>query len=68
MIQLLPSSYNQRRTVMLNYETLANIYHSRKNHKLNEWWDFTIKFIAKLPYAEYFLMQEDWPDLLEDLA
>lgn len=37
MIQLLPSSYNQRRTVMLNYEVLANIYKSRKNHKLDEW-------------------------------
>ena len=37
MIQLLPSSYNQKRTVMLNYEVLANIYKSRKNHKLDEW-------------------------------
>ena len=37
MIQLLPSSYNQRRTVMMNYEVLANIYKSRKNHKLDEW-------------------------------
>ena len=37
MIQLLPSSYNQRRTVMLNYEVLANIYKSRRNHKLDEW-------------------------------
>lgn len=37
MIQLLPSSYNQRRTVMLNYEVLANMYKSRKNHKLDEW-------------------------------
>ena len=40
MIQLLPSSYNQKRTVMLNYEVLANIYHSRKNHKLDEWHTF----------------------------
>ena len=37
MIQLLPSSYNQKRTVMINYEVLANIYKSRKNHKLDEW-------------------------------
>ena len=40
MIQLLPSSYNQKRTVMMNYEVLANIYKSRKNHKLDEWHDF----------------------------
>lgn len=40
LIQLLPSSYNQKRTVLLNYEVLANIYHSRKNHKLDEWVEF----------------------------
>ena len=51
MIQLLPSSYNQKRTVMLNYEVLANIYESRKNHKLDEWNDFC-KWIEKLPYSE----------------
>lgn len=51
MIQLLPSSYNQRRTVMLNYEVLANTYKSRKNHKLNEWVDFC-KWIETLPYSE----------------
>ena len=51
MIQLLPSSYNQRRTVMLNYEVLANIYKSRKNHKLDEWVDFC-KWIETLPYSE----------------
>lgn len=51
MIQLLPSSYNQKRTVMLNYEVLANIYKSRKNHKLDEWGDFC-KWIEKLPYSE----------------
>ena len=51
MIQLLPSSYNQRRTVMLNYEVLANIYKSRKNHKLDEWRDFC-KWIETLPYSE----------------
>lgn len=51
MIQLLPSSYNQKRTVMLNYEVLANIYKSRKNHKLDEWRDFC-KWIENLPYSE----------------
>ena len=51
MIQLLPSSYNQRRTVMLNYEVLANIYKSRRNHKLNEWHDFC-DWIEELPYCQ----------------
>ena len=51
MIQLLPSSYNQKRTVMLNYEVLANIYKSRKNHKLDEWKNFC-KWIENLPYSE----------------
>lgn len=51
MIQLLPSSYNQRRTVMLNYEVLANIYKSRRNHKLDEWHTFC-DWIEGLPYNE----------------
>lgn len=51
MIQLLPSSYNQKRTIMLNYEVLANIYKSRQNHKLDEWRDFC-KWIKTLPYSE----------------
>lgn len=51
MIQLLPSSYNQRRTVQLNYAVLRNIYHSRKDHKLDEWKDFC-KWIESLPYNE----------------
>lgn len=51
MIQLLPTSYNQKRTVMLNYEVLANIYKSRKNHKLDEWREFC-KWIETLPYSE----------------
>ena len=51
MIQLLPSSYNQKRTVMLNYEVLANIYKSRRNHKLDEWHTFC-DWIENLPYAE----------------
>ena len=51
MIQLLPSSYNQRRTVMLNYEVLANIYKSRRNHKLDEWHVFC-DWIEGLPYSQ----------------
>lgn len=51
MIQLLPASYNQKRTVMLNYEVLANMYKSRKNHKLDEWRDFC-HWIESLPYSE----------------
>ena len=51
MIQLLPSSYNQKRTVMLNYEVLANIYKSRKNHKLDEWHTLC-DWIESLPYSE----------------
>lgn len=51
LIQSLPSSYNQRRTVMLNYEVLANMYKSRKNHKLDEWVNFC-KWIETLPYSE----------------
>lgn len=51
LIQLLPSSYNQTRNVMLNYEVLANIYRQRKNHKLDEWREFC-KWIESLPYSE----------------
>lgn len=51
MIQLLPSSYNQTRNVMMNYEVLANIYKSRKNHKLDEWRELC-KWIESLPYSE----------------
>lgn len=54
MIQLLPSSYNQRRTVFLNYEVLANIYKSRKNHKLDEWRDFC-NWIESLPCSELII-------------
>ena len=51
LIQLLPSSYNQKRTVLLNYEVLANIYKSRQNHKLDEWHTFC-DWIKMLPYSE----------------
>lgn len=57
MIQLLPTSYNQKRTVMLNYEVLTNIYHSRKDHKLDEWHDFCA-MIEKLPYAKELIIGE----------
>jgi hypothetical protein len=57
MIQLLPTSYNQKRTVMLNYEVLVNIYHSRKNHKLDEWHTFC-DWIRGLPYAELITGEE----------
>lgn len=58
MIQLLPSSYNQRRTVMLNYEVLANIYKSRKNHKLDEWSVGFMEWIESLPYSELITGEE----------
>ena len=54
MIQLLPSSYNQTRNIMLNYEVLANIYKSRKDHKLDEWQDFC-KWIETIPYSELII-------------
>lgn len=56
IIQLLPSSYNQRSTVQLNYAVLRNIYHSRKAHKLDEWRDFC-KWIESLPYSELITME-----------
>ena len=58
MIQLLPSSYNQKRTVMLNYEVLANIYESRKDHKLDEWHTFC-HWIEELPYSELITGYEE---------
>lgn len=59
MIQLLPSSYNQKRTVMLNYEVLANIYKSRKNHKLDEWSIGFMDWIKSLPYSELITGEEN---------
>ena len=58
MIQLLPTSYNQKRTVMLNYEVLANIYKSRRNHKLDEWHTFC-DWIESLPYSELITGNEN---------
>lgn len=81
MIQLLPSSYNQKRTVMLNYEVLANIYKSRKNHKLDEWHQFC-DWITSLPFSELITgampeigkwllkpetAKEDWPATPEEI-
>ena len=54
MIQLLPSSYNQKRTVKLNYEVLANMYEFRKNHKLDEWRELMEFFKENCPYSEIF--------------
>lgn len=58
MIQLLPSSYNQRRTVDLNYEVLAAQYRQRKNHKLDEWVEYC-KWIKTLPYSEFITGEKD---------
>ena len=58
MIQLLPSSYNQRRTVMLNYEVLANMYKSRNNHKLDEWRTFC-EYVKTFPYSELITEKEE---------
>lgn len=57
IIQLLPSSYNQRSTVQLNYQVLRNMYHSRRNHKLDEWHDFC-RWIETLPYSELITSKE----------
>lgn len=71
MIQLLPSSYNQTRNVMLNYEVLANIYRQRKNHKLDEWRE-VCKWIESLPYSELItvdsreaIKEEVWKEIIK---
>lgn len=56
MIQLLPSSYNQRRTYEFNYESLANIYRQRKNHRLDEWHQFS-DWAKELPYSEFITLE-----------
>lgn len=58
LIQMLPSSYNQKRTWQANYQVLRNIYHARKNHKLDEWRDFC-KWIETLPYAKELIVGEE---------
>lgn len=62
MIQLLPSSYNQKRTVMLNYEVLANIYKSRRHHKLDEWHTLC-DWVESLPYSELITGKEEKADV-----
>lgn len=62
MIELLPSSYNQRATMDMNYETLKNIYHARKNHKMTEWHTLC-DMIRYLPYNEF--ITDEW-DEMED--
>lgn len=57
LIQLLPSSYNQKRTVQLNYQVLKNMYHARKHHKLDEWRDFCA-WVKTLPYSELITGEE----------
>lgn len=58
MIQLLPSSYNQTRNVMINYEVALEIYRQRKNHKLDEWRTFC-EFVESLPYIDIFMKNEE---------
>lgn len=67
MIQLLPSSYNQTRNIMMNYEVLANIYKSRKNHKLNEWLEFC-KWIESLPYSDLIIGFKEYDTVEYDKA
>ena len=59
MIQLLPTSYNQKRTVHLNYEVLGTIYHQRRHHKLSEWVDFCKIVKEELPYSEFITREFD---------
>lgn len=61
MIQLLPSSYNQMRTVTMNYENAANMYYARRNHKLMEWHVFC-DWVKELPYAEDFILNSQETD------
>ena len=58
LIQLLPTSYNQRRTVLLNYQVLKAMYHARKHHKLDEWREFC-QFVKTLPYSELITGEEN---------
>jgi hypothetical protein len=64
MIQLLPSSYNQKRTVTMTYENLYNMYHSRKDHKLDEWRVGFCEWAKSLPYSELFTME--WEESHEE--
>ena len=66
MIQILPSSYNQTRNVMMNYEVLANIYKSRKNHKLDEWRELC-KWIETLPYSDLICRNSECARKVDDI-
>ena len=66
MIQLLPSSYNQKRTIMLNYEVLANIYKSRRNHKLNEWHTLC-DWIESLPYSDLITGKSEEESIIDKI-
>lgn len=66
MIQLLPSSYNQKRTIMLSYEVLANIYKSRRNHKLDEWHTFC-DWIESLPYSELITGKSEEESIIDKI-
>ena len=59
MIQLLPSSYNQKRTVTMNYENLRSMYFQRRNHKLDEWREGFCKWVKSLPYADELIIFEE---------
>ena len=67
LIQLLPSSYNQKRTVTMTYENLYNAYHSRKDHKLDEWRVGFCEWAKSLPYSELFTMRREDTSFQEDL-
>lgn len=66
MIQLLPTSYNQKRTIMLSYEVLANIYKSRRNHKLDEWHTFC-DWIESLPYSELITGKSEEESIIDKI-
>ena len=59
LIQLLPSSYNQKATMLLNYEVLANMYKSRRSHRLDEWSVGFVNWVKSLPYSELIIGEED---------
>lgn len=59
LIEILPQSYLQKRTVTLNYEVVYNMYRQRKNHKLIEWNTYFVNWVKELPYAEQFILLED---------
>ena len=66
IIQLLPSSYNQKRTIQMNYAVLSNIYHQRTGHKLDEWRVGFINWIRALPYSQLIIGEEDTKDAVVD--